>query len=720
VSSPYWGVFEALLNDASAGAREVRPYHGVAAQLYDQLNAQHWDDTEYTKLAAECGGPVLDLGCGTGRVSLELATSGHNVVALDLSEEMLALFRSKLYSVAPQVRNRVTILCDNAATVRLDKQFKLVLLLNFTLGLMSPDEQVSVLRSAVEHLTANGIFAFDYMTILDRNAPSLAGNPIDREFSLAGRPLAARLGVKYMEEIRSLVANVAWNDSKNGVGGPALMSLPVRTFEPAEIDQLLADAGLVLIRRRSEDFDDFAVRRTLVTCGRRSLADHPLWHPYHGQTDVPWAEITLTEGSGCEVADSQGKRYLDASGGLWSVSCGLGRTEIVEAVTTQLQRLSYGTLFMGRSNLPAVELAQRLVSLTKAPLDHVYLTGSGSESVELAIKLARTFFELGARHTKKGILYFEASYHGTFFGSIGVSGLAPEQRVFEPGLPGLCAMPTPLPQTCPDRMTYEQHADRCANVFERMLDQASDNIAAFIFEPVLGSAGVIIPPKAYFERIQRACRNHNVLLIADEVATGCGRTGRWFASEHYGLRPDMMLLGKGINSGYLPLGAVVFSTEIAQRLVDAKTGIVHGSSHNGNPACCSAALATLNILQRDGLVDRARDMGTFFVERLRENAGVPGLGSVRGVGLMIFAGLRDDDGSAANLVQVLAICEELQRRGVLVHPALDGVMFFPPFVITHDQIDMIVSSLVGVLRDFQLVEGTVVARKERPTRDKRG
>ena len=281
-------------------------------------------------------------------------------------------------------------------------------------------------------------------------------------------------------------------------------------------------------------------------------------------------------------------------------------------------------------------------------------------------------------------------------------------------------MPTPLPQTCPDRMTYEQHADRCASIFETMLDQASDNIAAFIFEPVLGSAGVVVPRRRRtFERIQKACRNHNVLLIADEVATGFGRTGRWFASEHYGLRPaDMMLLGKGINSGYLPLGAVVFSTEIAQRLADAKTGIVHGSSHDGNPGCCAAALATLNILQRDGLVERERDMGTFFVERLREKAGVPGLGSVRGMGLMVFVGLRDDDGSAANLVQVLAVCEELQGRGVLAHPALDGVMFYPPFVITHDQIDTIISSLVSVLRDYRLVEGTIVPRKERTSSTK--
>jgi putrescine aminotransferase len=713
VNSRYWGFFEELLRDASAGAVEMRPYHGVAAQVYDQLNPPHWDNSEYTKLAAKCVGPILDLGCGTGRIALELAASGHSVVGLDLSEEMLSVFRAKLDSATPELRDRITILCDNATSFRLERRFDLVLLLNFTLGIVPPEESEAVLRSAAEHLSDDGIFAFDYMTITNREAASLAGISMDREFSLAGRPLCAKLGVKYLEDIRSLVANVSWNDEKDGVIRPALMSLPVHVFEPAEIDGLLERAGLVVLRRRMDDFDDGSVRRTLVTCRRRSLADHPLWHPYHGPADVPWAGITLTEGSGCEVTDSEGKRYLDASGGLWSVNCGLGRAEIVDAVTAQLQRLSYGTLFLGRSNPPALELARRLVGLTMAPLDHVYVTGSGSESVELAIKLARTFFELGGHNGKKGILYLDASYHGTFFGSIGVSGLAPEQRVFEPGLPGLCSMPTPLPQTCPEGMTYEQHADRCAKVFESMLAEASNNIAAFIVEPVLGSAGVIIPPQAYFERIQRACRNHNVLLIADEVATGFGRTGRWFASEHFGLRPDIMLLGKGINSGYLPLGAVVFSTEIGQRLADAKTGIVHGSSHNGNPACCAAALATLDILEREGLVDRSRDLGAFFLQRLREHAGTPGLGSVRGMGLMVFAGLRDEDGGAANLLQVLAVCEELQARRVLAHPALDGVMFYPPFVIRRDQIDTIVSSLAGVLKDYRLAEGTVIPRNQR-------
>jgi putrescine aminotransferase len=155
-----------------------------------------------------------------------------------------------------------------------------------------------------------------------------------------------------------------------------------------------------------------------------------------------------------------------------------------------------------------------------------------------------------------------------------------------------------------------------------MLDEAGDNIAAFIVEPVLGSAGVIIPPHSYFERIQRACRNHDVLLVVDEVATGFGRTGRWFASEHYGMHPDMMLLGKGINSGYLPLGAVVFSAEIGERLAGANAGIIHGSSHNGNPGCCAAALATLDIPQRDKLVT-ARGSRAFFLERLRAHGETP-------------------------------------------------------------------------------------------------
>jgi adenosylmethionine-8-amino-7-oxononanoate aminotransferase/SAM-dependent methyltransferase len=712
VKREYWGAFEGLRCDESVRVEEVVPSHSTAATIWDGLTAEYWDDSECLRLAALSTGPVLELGCGTGGLLLKLAAMGQDVIGLDPCEETISLLRSKVKAVAPDIRERITLKHEPTATYRFNRRFDLILLPHFAMGSIWPVGPADVLRNAAEHLSDTGRLVLDYLTVLDEKAIALAGHSFDREFALCGRRLWTTLGVKYCAEQRALVANVCWSDSERSGGfGRTIMSVAVRAFEPAEVDSLLDEAGLVVSRRRISDVGDRAVRGTLITCRRPSPNRHPLWHPYHGPTDLPWAGITLTEGSGCEVSDAQGNRYLDASGGLWSVNCGLGLPEIVDAVTKQLRRLSYGTLFLGRSNVPALALAQRLIALTEGRLESVFLTGSGSESVELAMKLARTFFALGGRPNKKGILYLDASYHGTFFGSIGVSGLVPEQRIFAPLLPGLCAVPAPLPQTCPPEISFAEHADRCADAFERMLAEGENSVAAFIAEPVLGSAGVVIPPRSYFERIQRACQNHSVLLIIDEVATGFGRTGRWFASEHYGLRPDVMLLGKGINSGYLPLGAVLFSAEIGERLADARTGIIHGSSHNGNPACCAAALATLDVLERDGLVDRSRDLGAYFLERLHAQAGTPGLGPLRGLGLMIFAGLCDENGSVANLTQVLAICESMQRRGVLVYPTEGGIMFYPPFVIQREQIDAVVSCLVGVLRDHRLADGAVTAKR---------
>ena len=221
---------------------------------------------------------------------------------------------------------------------------------------------------------------------------------------------------------------------------------------------------------------------------------------------------------------------------------------------------------------------------------------------------------------------------------------------------------------------------------------------------------MIIPSKSYFDRIQRACRNHDVLLVVDEVATGFGRTGCWFAIEHFDLRPDILLLGKGINSGYLPLGAVLFSAQIGDCLATEGEAIIHGSSHNGNPACCAAALAALDIMERDGLVERSRELGHYFIASLRSQSSLPGLGLIRGLGLMLFAGLCDEAGTAANQTQVLAISEAMQREGVLVYPAPGGIMFLPALVITHRQIDAVVSCLVSVLLAHRLVGGELVAR----------
>jgi adenosylmethionine-8-amino-7-oxononanoate aminotransferase len=705
----YWGPFEALTTDATLNVEEVEPFHGLSAELYDQMSVADWDEAEYLALAARYAGSVLELGCGTGRILLRLAEAGHHVVGLDRSDAMLDILRARLGALPQSTRSRVSVVREDARVFSLDQRFDLILLPYLTLGLISEaDDRNAVIRRVVEHLAGSGLFVFDYLTEFDENATSSSNEVIARDFWLRGRKVPGTFGARFVADERALVVNACWKiDCGSDGTRHCLESKLMRVFDNAEIARMLDEAGLVITHRETEDFGDGAARRTVIHCRKRSDRIYPLWHPYMAGSELEKAQLLLVNGSGCEVVDSEGRGYIDASGGLWSVQCGLGRAEIIDAVTKQLQCLSSGTLFMGRANKPALELSRRLVAMAPAPLEWVYLTGSGSESVELAIKLARSFFAARGKTEKKGVLYLDTAYHGTFFGSIGLSGLVPEKAVFSPMLPGLGAVPAPQP----DAVDFEADALRCAAVFEAMLDQAGQHVAAFIIEPVLGSAGVIIPPRAYFERIQRACRNHEVLLIVDEVATGFGRTGQWFASEHFGLRPDIMLLGKGINSGYLPLGAALFSAEIGAVLAVTDTGIVHGSTHNGNAACCAAALATIDLMQRERLIDRARELGELFLARLQTLSGTPGLGLVRGLGLMLFAGLRDESGATANLAQVMAVSAAMQTQGVLVYPAPGGVIFCPALIVSLEQIERIVSSLVVVLRDNRLVDGGLQPRQ---------
>ena len=447
----YWGPFKDIVADPTEHVEEIRPFEGLAVELYDQMAVADWDESEYLVIAADCVGSVLELGCGTGRILLRFAEAGHLVTGLDRSLEMLAVLESRLATMPDVIRSRVTLVCEDATHFDLEKSFALVLLPYLTLGLFSGRAaQTDVIRGAARHLADGGLFVFDYLTVLDGPSASIGGEIVERDFCLRGQRLPGQFGAKFFEEERTLVVNACWNQ-QNGDGRTRryLMTMGVQVFEPAEIDQLLDAAGLVIVKSQSREMGDGVTRRTLVTCRQKVERKDPLWHPYWPKSELSQNSLTLVEGSGCEVVDNEGRRYIDASGGLWSVQCGLGREEIIDAITQQLQRLSYATLFLGRANEAALALARRLVAMVPRPLESVYLTGSGSESIELAIKLARTFFALQGRPEKKAILYLDASYHGTFFGSIGVSGLVPEKDIFGPLLPGLASVPRPSPTTVP-------------------------------------------------------------------------------------------------------------------------------------------------------------------------------------------------------------------------------------------------------------------------------
>jgi adenosylmethionine-8-amino-7-oxononanoate aminotransferase len=439
-----------------------------------------------------------------------------------------------------------------------------------------------------------------------------------------------------------------------------------------------------------------------------SASNYALAHPFSPLTLGTDANpvLMLTDGLGCMVRDSEGNEYIDAGGGLWNTHVGLGNAEIIEAITAQLHRLSYGSLFMGRGNEPAAELATVLRDMAPNALRWVYLTGSGSESTELALRLAVLYQLVSGRKERKKIVYLDESYHGSFAGSISVSGLIPMRELYQQGEPVNTSIPAPNPLRCPPGQSYVEFAVACAGALEEKA-RAGD-VAAFIVEPVLGSAGIVIPPREYFERISAICEEHKILLIVDEVATGFGRTGRWFACEHFGLKPDILLLAKGINSGYLPLGAVLFSEAMGERFVKSQVPLMHGSTYNGHPVTCASALANIAIMRRDGLIERSESAGAYFKRSLEALRDLPCVGEVRGLGLMLAAVLVQEDGTPATIMQMFAIMKSVQQLGVLVHIEKCTMLFCPPLIITDQEIDRIVGAVRQVLSTVRLTGGEVL------------
>jgi adenosylmethionine-8-amino-7-oxononanoate aminotransferase len=445
--------------------------------------------------------------------------------------------------------------------------------------------------------------------------------------------------------------------------------------------------------------------------------DYPLVHPVApltlGTPESPFPLLMVSEGSACTVRDDRGNEYLDGAAGLWNTHLGLGNAEIIDAITQQLQRLSYGTLFAFRSNEPALELARELRSLMPPSLSSVYLTGSGSESTDLAIRIAVLYNVLRGQREKKALVYLDQSYHGTFAGSISVSGLFPLRQYFQQG--GVAeSIPTPNTLQCPPDQSYADFALSCADALEEKAKAGS--VAAFIIEPILASAGVVAPPRAYFDRIQAICRQYDILLIVDEVCTGFGRTGRWFAFEHYDLAPDIVLLSKGINSGYLPLGAVVFSRAIADVFREKGFPMLHGSTANGHPACCASALANIEIIRRERLVERANGIGSYLHRALESLASLPAVKEVRGIGLMLGVVLAQTDGTPATSMQLFKVMQLVQQMGVLLYVENSVLSFSPALTVTESEVDYIVGATRCVLENVELVGGEVTITNPLPER----
>ncbi|HXF81137.1 MAG TPA: aspartate aminotransferase family protein [bacterium] len=425
-----------------------------------------------------------------------------------------------------------------------------------------------------------------------------------------------------------------------------------------------------------------------------------LIHPVHSAAEQADA-ILFVEGHGAVLRDAEGKEYLDGLAGLWNVHVGHGRAELAEAAAAQMKRLAYASAYAGFTNEPAVRLAQRIRQLAYPNMSGVYFTTGGAESNETAFKIARYYWRRRGLGTKTKIIARHHAYHGLTLGAMSATGIPAFHRMFGPLVPGFIHVPPSYP--------YRRAGEMAEALEAAIRQEGPETVAAFVAEPVIGAGGVIVPAPGYFPAIREICDRYQVLLIADEVITGFGRTGSWFALEHWGVRPDLVTFAKGVTSAYLPLGGVLVSGEIHQAIQDAPAAerFMHAATYSGHPTCCAVGLANLDILEREHLVERARASGRRLLERLEELRALPAVGDVRGLGLMAGVELVADKATKAPAVGVGArVLAEARRRGLITRmragqagdqPIGDTICLAPPLVTTDAQIDRIVEILAEAI-----------------------
>ena len=381
----------------------------------------------------------------------------------------------------------------------------------------------------------------------------------------------------------------------------------------------------------------------------------------------------LVRGEGCRLWDADGRELLDATGGLWLTQVGHGRPELARVAAEQIERLEYFTSFWEFSNEPSIRLAARLAELAPDGLERVFFTSGGSESNDTAIKAARLYHHRRGEPGRTWIIARRNAYHGVAYGSGSATGFDEYHSGVGPMLPHVAHVAPPWPYR-------GEGTDFLLRELEETIERLGpDQVAAMIGEPIMGVGGVLIPPDDYWPRVRELLDAHGILLIADEVVTGFGRTGAWFASEAMGMRPDIVVTAKGITSGYAPLGAVLIRDDIGE-LIASGEGFHHGFTYFGHPVSCAIAGANLDILEREQLVDGAVRRGALLKAELEPLAELPIVGEIRGRGLMVGIELEVTVGPVSMSV--------LTRRdyGVIVREVDNTIVLSPPLVISDEEI----------------------------------
>jgi putrescine aminotransferase len=405
----------------------------------------------------------------------------------------------------------------------------------------------------------------------------------------------------------------------------------------------------------------------------------------------------VVRGEGVRIWDSEGQCIIDGMAGLWCVNLGYGRKELAEAAYQQMLELPFYNTFFKTTHPPVIELSALLAELTPPQFNHVFLTNSGSESNDTVIRMARHFWAAQGQPQKKILISRINAYHGSTIGGASLGGMSYMHAQGDLPIPGIVHIEQPYWYVNGGELSPEEYGLKAARALEaKILELGAENVAAFIGEPIQGAGGVIIPPSTYWPEIQRICREHDILLISDEVICGFGRTGRWFGCEYFGFAPDLMPIAKGLSSGYQPIGGVMVGDRVAQVLMNSGD-FNHGMTYSGHPVAAAVAAANLKILRDEGIVDRVRDdTGPYLQKKWQEAfADHPHLDDVRGVGfLAAFTWVKDKSRRElfANPGEIGTICRDIFFKNNLIMRAVgDSMVSAPPLVMTQTEIDEMIA-----------------------------
>jgi adenosylmethionine-8-amino-7-oxononanoate aminotransferase len=461
-------------------------------------------------------------------------------------------------------------------------------------------------------------------------------------------------------------------------------------------------------------------RGTLQELARRHLWMHFTRMSAYEEHEIP----IIVRGEGCYVYDEHGKRYLDGLSALFCVNIGHGRADVVQAGADQAKELGFYTNWTF-AHPRAIELAARVAELAPGDLNRVFFTSGGSEAVESAIKLSRQYHKVTGNPLKTKIIARDIAYHGTSLGALSATGITSLRTPFEPLMPG----GVHVPNTNTFRMSHGySESDLAEAVAEKIEFEGPETVAAVIMEPVQNAGGCFVPPEGYWQRVREICDKYNVLLISDEVICAWGRLGEWFGAKRFDYEPDMITTAKGLTSAYAPMGAVIASDKVAEPFMEGHNSFTHGFTFAGHPVCSAIALANLDVIENEGILDNVRNNQGTFREMLDSLRDIPIVGDVRGTGYFHAIELVKDQDSDAQWTDEESetllrgyLSGELYERGLICRADDRGdpvIQLSPPLIAGQAQFDEIESILRPVLTEagerMRKVSGGHVAAAARP------